>query len=713
MRRLITALAVMVMGVVISGCDKAVRPIESGKVSAWYAVQSPFESFRDIPDLTSDEIRAIEMLKTNTGSFIYGTTPSSESFIGSDGEIHGFTALFCDWMTDLLDIPVKPVIYSWGNLMNGMRTGEIDFTGELTPTEERRGTYFMTSAIAERAIKYFRLEGSLPFVEIAQSRPLRYAFFTGTTTWRIVADSFSGLDYETVFIDDSSLVYDMLKNGEIDAFFNEGPGEYAFDVYGDVGTYSFIPLINEPVSLATRNPAFDLVISVMQKAILNGGRNYLAAIYNHGYDDYRKHKLYLRLTEEERAYIRNNPVIPIVAEYDNYPVSFYNYYEKEMQGIAFDVIREIEQLTGLTFEQINKQTVTWSEMLEMVKDGKAAMIAELLRSKEREGMFLWSKNPILLDNYALVSKFEYPNLSLNEILSTRVALMKETAYTDLFNIWFPDHTHTFKYDNYPIAFEALARGEVDMVMSSRKELLSLTNYHEIPGYKANFVFDQTAESLFGFNINEVLLAGIIDKAVNLIDTKSISGNWMFKTFDYRAKVAEARLPWLIGAIGLSLCVIALVFVLFQRGRQYGRHLEQQVRLKTAELKAVIDSYKGVIWSVDREKNITIFGGQYLKKLGIPPSFLLGKNLEVARQKNRHLDIIEKVDQTFKEGAQDWISEIDGTLFRSNTTPVYGAEGNVIGVVGSNDDITELITLQQNLETAVKEANRQGNDEKPS
>jgi ABC-type amino acid transport substrate-binding protein len=559
----------MAIGVFIPGCDKTIRPVESGRVALWYSVQSPFNSFRDIPGITSDEIRAIEVLKAQTDTFIYGTTPSSESFVGNDGEVHGFTALFCEWMTSLLDIPVKPVIYSWGNLMNGMATGEIDFTGELTPTEERRKTYFMTSAIAERAIKYFSLENSPPFAEIAQLRPLRYAFFTGTTTWRAVADSFSGMDYETVFVDDSSLVYSMLKSGEIDAFFNEGPGEYAFDVYGDVETYSFIPLINEPVSLATRNHAFDLVISVMQKAILNGGRNYLAAIYNQGYDDYRKHKLYLRLTEEERAYIQNNPVVPFVAEYDNYPISFFNGYENEMQGIAFDIMQEMERLTGLTFKQVNTQTTTWSAMLAMVKNGEADMVIELLRNKEREGQFLWSNKPLFLDNYALVSKFEYPNLTLNEILSTRVALMKNTAYADLFNSWFPDHTHTFEYENHALAFAALARGEVDMVMSTRKELLSLSNYRAIPGYKANFTFDQTAESLFGFNVNRDVLVGIIDKTINLIDTKSISGNWMFKTFDYRLKVAEARLPWIIGAIVLSLCVIILVFILFQRVRRAG------------------------------------------------------------------------------------------------------------------------------------------------
>jgi PAS domain-containing protein len=246
------------------------------------------------------------------------------------------------------------------------------------------------------------------------------------------------------------------------------------------------------------------------------------------------------------------------------------------------------------------------------------------------------------------------------------------------------------------------RGEVDLVMNSIHELLIMTNYQERIGYKANFVFDYPFKSTFGFNKNEAVLCSIIDKAMRMVDTELISSSWMRKTYDYQVKVAEARQPLLRGAVILAVCVLSLLIVLFQRGLQHSRNLEQQVSIRTAELKAVIDNYKGLIWSVDSGKNVTIFGGQHLKKLKFPSSFIVGKNLEVARAKNRHLDIIENVDKTFNEGAQNWISEIDGVLFHSNTTPVYDQSGKVIGVVGSNDDITELITLQQSLETA-KEA----------
>ncbi|MDR0497444.1 MAG: PAS domain S-box protein, partial [Treponema sp.] len=123
-----------------------------------------------------------------------------------------------------------------------------------------------------------------------------------------------------------------------------------------------------------------------------------------------------------------------------------------------------------------------------------------------------------------------------------------------------------------------------------------------------------------------------------------------------------------------------------------------------KLEAVINNYKGVIWSIDSNGVVTTFNGQYLKKLGIKPSFLEGKKLETVRIKNRFLDVIGNVDKTYSEGPQNWVSDIDGDVFHSCTTPIYDGEGHVTGVVGSTDEVTETIKLQRDLETALEAAN---------
>ena len=119
-----------------------------------------------------------------------------------------------------------------------------------------------------------------------------------------------------------------------------------------------------------------------------------------------------------------------------------------------------------------------------------------------------------------------------------------------------------------------------------------------------------------------------------------------------------------------------------------------------KMEAVTKNYKGIIWSINRDGIITTFNGQYLKTIGVEPSFLEGKPVDSARRKNRHLDIINGVEKTFLEGRpQEWTGEIDGGVFHSCTTPLYDEENKIIGVVGSTDDITETARLHKELKSA--------------
>ena len=135
---------------------------------------------------------------------------------------------------------------------------------------------------------------------------------------------------------------------------------------------------------------------------------------------------------------------------------------------------------------------------------------------------------------------------------------------------------------------------------------------------------------------------------------------------------------------------------YSRDLREHKRMLSEIHAVNAKLNAVIANYPGVIWSVDNKGIINLFNGLYLKEIGVKPSFIEGKNLEAAKKKNRHLDIIDRVQETMASGPQDWISDIDGKKFHARTIPIYD-EGNMVnGVVGSIDDVTEMIDLQEKL-----------------
>ena len=571
-RKMWTLVTAMLLLSLLLGCG---RPVEEEE-------QLAYASFRDIPGVTEDEIKSIEAIKGQFSLLVFGSTPSTEAFYGERGEITGFVSLFCNWLSELFDIPFIPALYEWGDLLAALDTGEVDFTSELTANEERRKVYFMTDTVAERSVKLMRISGSAPLPEIAARRPLRYVFLEDTTTFGEVS-ALENFAFEYVFVNNYDNAYELLKSGEADAFFDEGPAEAAFDFFGDVVSEDFFPMIYSPVSVTTKNPALEPIISVMQKALLHGGIKFLTELYNQGNLDYIKHKMLAQLSGVEKEYIRLNPVVSFVAEYDNYPVSFYNTHEGQWQGIVFDVLRDVEELTGLEFQIRNEKDTEWPQLIRMLEYGEASMISELIRSEDREGRFLWPKTAIMKDNYALISKSSQHNINVNEILYTKIGLAKDTAHAAMFRLWFPNHMNTVEYETIDLTFDALERDEVDMVMSSQNQLLILTNYYELSGYKANFVFDRSFDSVFGFNKDETVLCSIIDKALPLIDLKGITGQWVRRTYDYREKLVSSRLPWLLGAAALLLCVLILLLIMFQRNRHEGRRLESLVQKRTAEV----------------------------------------------------------------------------------------------------------------------------------
>jgi signal transduction histidine kinase/CheY-like chemotaxis protein len=110
--------------VLLSSCGE-----RTAKISVTYPV---YESFQDIPGVTAEDIRAVEELRESGVSFVYGATEGAEAFYDGTGEIQGFAALFCIWLTHLFDIPFVPRIYTPGELSSGLEAGKIDFSGGLS-----------------------------------------------------------------------------------------------------------------------------------------------------------------------------------------------------------------------------------------------------------------------------------------------------------------------------------------------------------------------------------------------------------------------------------------------------------------------------------------------------------------------------------------------------------------------------------------------------
>jgi len=133
-----------------------------------------------------------------------------------------------------------------------------------------------------------------------------------------------------------------------------------------------------------------------------------------------------------------------------------------------------------------------------------------------------------------------------------------------------------------------------------------------------------------------------------------------------------------------------------------------IRAAAARLEAIITNYSGIIWSVDQNNVITLFNGLHLDDFGNSSAFFEGNKLDAVLDKSGDLNIPENVQKTFVDGPQDWISRINARVYHLRTMPIYDDDYNVTNVVGSADDITEIVRLQAELEVALKETQKANN-----
>jgi len=516
------------------------------------------KTYRDIPGVTEKDIADIEALKSERDKFIYGVLLSTEAFELPDGSYGGFAIKFSGLLSELFGINIVHEFYEWDELMEKFETGAVDFTGELTPNDERKQVYGMSLPVAERMLRIFTRADSDKINNENDVAGFKIGFLEGSVTADSIRKTYP-VEFTAVEVPDYNAAAEMIKNREIDAFIDEAVADPVFVSYDFIRSEVFFPMVHEPVSLATANPGLYPFIAALDKYLGAGGVDKLYELYREGDYEYAKYKLHKSFTDEERAYIDDlasrGEAVAVAFEHDNYPVNFYNAEDHEFEGIAVDVLAEISRLAGIKFKPAVTKDTTWAEILEKLQTGEINMVAQLLVSESRKNQFIWSATPYSSTYYALMSKLDYPNLATYQVARVSVGSMKGSGKGNIYRELFPDNAPLIEYDTQNDCLDALERGEIDLLMASEYMLLMQINYREKPGFKINIKLDASMDSYFGFPKNQTVLRSIIDKAQQYVDCEMIEINWTGRTFDYSKKILEYRAGFLSIFAGVLFIIL--------------------------------------------------------------------------------------------------------------------------------------------------------------
>ena len=120
-----------------------------------------------------------------------------------------------------------------------------------------------------------------------------------------------------------------------------------------------------------------------------------------------------------------------------------------------------------------------------------------------------------------------------------------------------------------------------------------------------------------------------------------------------------------------------------------------------ELKAVVSSHPGLIFSINSSEIITTIDGKLLYDLGFAPIQFTNRDLDFALNYKFFTDIIKYTRLTFTDGEQDTYVKVDGGTYQVRTTPLYNDYGMVTNIVTSVDDITEITRAKEAAEQSTR------------
>ena len=676
-----------------------------------------FTSFRDVPGVTEHLISLVEELQSNRDYFVFGQRLSSEAFIGHDSQPGGFAVLLTEFLSTFFEIDFKLKIVDTTVVHEGITDLSIDFTLDFIPRTHEYHHVERTYPIAERSTAIFKYVNSgLHFYSEAQIHGRTIGSLPCMSTVSSVHRYFPDLSFTIVEVDCFDCVTELLMLEEIDLFITDSIFSKLFDADEHIVDAELFTLLYTPISISTDNTDLWPIIEIINLYLFAGGAEHFHSLYRHGELDFLRNRLTGFLTAyelEHLTYLRTPGItVPIALERDDFPISFYNRAAGEFQGIAVDLLAEISYLTGINFTVTNDSSTPWYTILDMLKLGEVALVSNLKYTSERKGRFLWAEVPFASHHHVLISSYDFPTVPRHSVPDYLVGTMRSSAYFEYYMHLYPNSENLILFDGMLEALDALYRGDIDMVMGTEATLFQQHFYRERARFRANTVFASTSDSAFGFNLNENALRTIISHSQYLVDTNRIVDAWNELALDYLLKlVYERQRNTLILLVAAFLSVALIIFVvLIYTSRKLAHVLSGKVQQYTGEvqekaavLKAVISSFPGIIWSVDQAGKLSLFDGKELEELGTSHLPFEGMSIEDADADEHFSEIFSNYKKTLLDGPQRSILTISDKTFRSQTNRITNSSGEILGVLGSVYDMTDLVVLQNELEEALEQA----------
>lgn len=423
----------------------------------------------------------------------------------------------------------------------------------------------------------------------------------------------------------------------------------------------------------------------------------------------------LRLSAAEQRWLARNPVVRVVVDSGQAPLSYVD-VDGHYRGSTADLLALIELRSGLKFDIQRKSGI--GELLEVVRSGQADMLADAVPDTEREEYLRFSR-PYLVNPFVLVTRRQAAELDGLAALNGRTLAIPagHTLLGELRRAY--PQIELLQTGSALEGFTLVRDGLADATVHA----MSSANYYIRRMYDEQLRIAATIDlkpshAAFAVRRSETELQSILDKVLIDIppdELNALNNRWRTNAVvssqswrDYRELIYQ------IVAVAALLLLVSLVWNFYLR-RQIRQRLLVQQRLadQLRFMEALINGTPHPIYVRDRAGRMLICNDSYLQAFAVEREAVIGKTLADSLttagvdtdKAETYLDDYRWVMDNGQALIQDRVLRIGArtlTLYHW-LLPYQDSQGEVQGIIGGWLDISERQALVEELQRARERA----------
>lgn len=233
----------------------------------------------------------------------------------------------------------------------------------------------------------------------------------------------------------------------------------------------------------------------------------------------------VKLTDEEKAFIKEHPVIYLAVDPEFVPYEFID-TDGKYKGIAADYIKLISERTGL--KMVPSYGLPWEEAYEKAVLKELDVLPCVSKTAEREKNFLYSEPYYSFKRMIFVNENEKEINGFQDLLNRKIAVQRDSSHHSFLKEY--PSIELSLYDNVEDALKAVSDGKETAFVGN----LAVSNYfmkaNGITNLKSIEIESEQNESLYFAVRNDwPVLLGILNKGITSITEEEklqITSYWL-------------------------------------------------------------------------------------------------------------------------------------------------------------------------------------------